>query len=79
MVDPPASLCVVDVCSSAGRGMADAGLLEKFGTVPRVWPRLGVPRIVPGLLDIVFMPVWKSCGVIVCCLTTKLGILIAAS
>jgi len=37
MVDIPASLCEVGVCSSAGRGIAEAaGLFVKFGTLPLV-------------------------------------------
>lgn len=48
MVDPPASLTVVCVSKpEAGRGMFDAGLLLKAGRLPRPWPRLGVPLMVP--------------------------------
>ena len=56
MVDPPASLCAaVEVCSRAGRGILEAGLLVKAGTVPRVWFRLGVPLMVPALEAMMFM------------------------
>jgi hypothetical protein len=45
MVDPPASLWEALGCDSkAGRGILEAGLLLKVGTVPRPF---GVPLIVP--------------------------------
>lgn len=48
--EAPASLVPVGVLSSTGRGIPEGpGLLAK-GMAPRPW-RLGVPRRVPGLTD----------------------------
>ena len=44
-----------EVCvSKAGLGIFEAaGLLEKAGSCPRPWPRLGVPLMVPLLAAII--------------------------
>lgn len=50
MVEPPASLCTVELAcvSKLGRGILDAGLLLKAGMVlVFAAPPLGVPLVVP--------------------------------